>query len=65
MEQSTKTRETARTVAPERFTHYSLKESFLQPNTTPLPPERWMAEKFLALSGHPPMARWIYGDGAG
>jgi len=64
MEQSTKTRETARTVAPERFTHYSLKESFLQPNTTPLPPERWMAEKFLALWS-PANGVGSMGDGAG
>ena len=61
MEQSTKPRETARSVAPERFTPSSLKESFLQPNTTPLPPERWMAEKFLAVAGHPPLALDLWG----
>ena len=64
MEQETRNNETVRNISPGRETASGIRESLLhnlQSNTTPLAPERWMAEKFLAMAGNPPLAMDLWG----
>ena len=51
-----------RVTGGERRRTINLPESVFQSNGTPLPPERWMAEKFLSLAGNPPLALDLWGS---
>ena len=61
MEQKTPQRDTARADRNDRFSPLNFTQSLIEPSSSAKAPEHWMAEKFLAVAGHPPLSLDLWG----
>ena len=61
MEQKTPQQDTTGAHRNDRFSPLSVTQSLVEPSSSAKAPERWMAEKFLAVAGHPPLTLDLWG----